>query len=385
MTRRKQMIRRLVQTGFLALTVIAVFVVGGNAERWCPFGGVEAIYTYATEGSMICSLGISNFYILAAVLVLTLLMRRVFCGYVCPLGTIAELAHAGKRAISRRTLTVPARLDVVLSLLKYGVLAAILFFTFTNGELVFRGFDPCYALLSRHGEDITMWAYVISAAIIIASLWISLPFCRWLCPAGALFNLFSRFGFTRVRREPAKCIACGQCSKACPMVIPVDRVVEVKHARCLSCLDCLHACPQAANALTWGAAGKIWPQAAVLAALFVLLAAAVVADVACPLPSFVKVQGDKPAQTACAEWGIENLGCRGRANLLLYYLQRDDDYALKGYLKLEAWPGPGHARTMITYDPAAIDRQAIEDAMTEPYFDAVAQIWRQSPFKLQRR
>ena len=74
--------RRVVQFAFLALTVVGVFVVRGNAELWCPFGGIEAAYTYVKEGSVICSLGVSNFYILGALLLLTLVARRAFCSYV---------------------------------------------------------------------------------------------------------------------------------------------------------------------------------------------------------------------------------------------------------------------------------------------------------------
>ena len=58
------------------------------------------------------------------------------------------------------------RLGSALSVLKYGVLAIVLVLTYRAGELIFRGFDPCYALLSRHGEDITFWAYVASGAIV---------------------------------------------------------------------------------------------------------------------------------------------------------------------------------------------------------------------------
>ena len=53
-------LRTLVQAGFVALTVWAVFFVGANAERWCPFGGVEAIWTYASEGNLVCSLGVGQ-------------------------------------------------------------------------------------------------------------------------------------------------------------------------------------------------------------------------------------------------------------------------------------------------------------------------------------
>ncbi len=52
--------RRLTQFAFLALTIIAVFIVKGHAERWCPLGGVEALYSYLTVGNMTCSLGVST-------------------------------------------------------------------------------------------------------------------------------------------------------------------------------------------------------------------------------------------------------------------------------------------------------------------------------------
>ena len=66
--------RRIVQVAFLALTLAGVFVFGGHAERWCPLGGIEALYGYTTAGNLICSLGVSNFYILGGVLVMTLLL-----------------------------------------------------------------------------------------------------------------------------------------------------------------------------------------------------------------------------------------------------------------------------------------------------------------------
>jgi polyferredoxin len=174
--------RRIVQGAVLAFILLGVFVWGGNCERWCPFGGVEALYTYAAEGNMLCSLGTSNFFILGGVLLATVLLRRAFCGYLCPIGTISEWTNGLARRLHLPTVSVPARVDRVLGLLKYVVLALILVLTYRAGELIFRGFDPCYALLSRHGEDITVWAYVVAGAILVASVFAMLPFCRWLCP-----------------------------------------------------------------------------------------------------------------------------------------------------------------------------------------------------------
>ncbi|MCY2989045.1 MAG: 4Fe-4S binding protein, partial [Planctomycetota bacterium] len=86
MSQKLTLTRRVVQASFLGVVVLGTFVWRANCERWCPFGGVEAIATYATEGDMLCSLGTSNFFILGGVLLMTLLLRRVFCGYICPIG-----------------------------------------------------------------------------------------------------------------------------------------------------------------------------------------------------------------------------------------------------------------------------------------------------------
>jgi len=380
--------RRIVQAGFLALTLVGVFVVGANAERWCPFGGVEALFTYFHDGDLVCSLGISNFYMLGGVVLMTLLVRRAFCGYVCPIGAISEGIHAVGRRLRLPALRVPASVDRGLALLKYAVLGLVLYATWRTGELMFRGYDPCYALISRHGEDIRIWAYVISGAIVLASLILIVPFCRWFCPLAAVLNPLSRFGVARVRRDAAACRDCGACARACPVAVPVDRVGEVTAARCLSCLSCIEACPaRSRGALAWGAParwGQRWPQAALVLVVLACIGGAVAAAYAFPLPSFVKTRNvPPPAQTAAVDLRIENLACRGRANLLFYFLERDDMYQVPGYLKFEAWPGPGFAAARVTYDPARTDEESIKRAITEDYFEIKDDHWRPSEFRIE--
>jgi ferredoxin len=361
--------------------------VGENCERWCPFGGVEAIYTYATEGNMVCSLSASNFFILGGVLAMTLLLKRAFCGYVCPIGTISEWLHGVGRRLRIPLVRVPPELDRVLALGKYAVLVLILWLTWRTGELVFRGFDPCYALISRHGTDITFWAYVVSGVIVAASLLMMLPFCRWLCPLAAVLAPFSRFGLARVQRDPSVCRDCGLCAKSCPVLIPVDEVEQVTAARCVSCLNCVDACPaRREEAIAWGPPpwlGGRWSQAALVAILLACSTGAVAASYAFPVPSFVKTRGLRPAQAARVELRIHDVACRGRANLLVYFLERDDMFEVPGYLKVEAWPDPALADVHITYDPSQTSDEAIKQAITEPYYDVIGDRWRMSPFQIE--
>ncbi len=378
--------RRWAQAVALGLTVVGVFVVRGNAERWCPFGGVETAYAYIVEGNTLCSVGVANFFVLGAVLLSLLLLRRAFCSHACPVGTISEWVGAGARRLGLKERKVPRAVDAVLSRAKYGVLVGVLLVTWQVGELWFRGACPAYALLGRHGADITAWAYVTSGAILVGSLFVSLPFCRWLCPLAAVMNPLSRLGRARVQRDPGSCVGCGRCTRACPMGIPVDEVAAVTHARCTLCLACVGTCPtRGGRSLSLGVAGapgRRLSARAVAGTLAVVLGAGVVAAFAFPLPSFRWRRGDLPAAEASLRLDVGDLSCRGRANLFVYFLDRDDDLAVAGPLRLEAWPAPGTGEARIAYDPAVTDVDAIRAALSEPVMDPVAGIFRMSPFRI---
>ena len=102
-----------------------------------------------------------------------------------------------------------------------------------------------------------------------------------------------------------------------------------------------------------------------------------------PVPSFVKRRGDPSAETAVMELKIEDLTCRGRANLFFYFLDRDDIDAVPGFLRVAAWPGIGWARVQITYDPTRTDEMAIKVALTSPLFEPENNYVRSSPFQIE--
>lgn len=388
--------RRLFQISFLLLTLLSVFVLKSNAERWCPFGGVEALYSYIREGSMICSLGVSSFYALAGLLLSVLLLRRAFCGYVCPIGAISELLRAGAAKLRLPGLRVTGKWDRGLALLKYAVLGLILWGTWTTSELVFRAYDPCYALIGRHGADITFWAYVVSGSIVVASIFILLPFCRWFCPLAAVMSPLSRFSFSRIKRNEETCTGCAKCTRVCPAAITVHKMDEVTAARCLTCTECIDVCPENEGddgALSWGPPSVVarqWPRGVVVAILLLLITGVGVAAYLAPMPAFVASRGQLPDTTAVLHLRLHELTCRGRANLLVSLLDRDDMFGISGATpgsaasyKLEAWPDPGIAEVRITYDPRYVDEGALKQAILQPYYDLEKDLWFKSPFRVE--
>ena len=177
------------------------------------------------------------------------------------------------------------------------------------------------------------------------------------------------------------------------MAIPVHETMEVKAARCTSCMSCIDSCPmQKEGALAWeiGAGKKRalrlsigGSKIALVTILLLSLSAAVAASYLIPLPSFFWSRGNTPKATETVSLKIKNLSCRGRASLLIYYLERDDDLEIPGYLKVEAWPGPGFAPLRITFDPAQTGRALLKMAITEPYYDSHINTWRSPPFRIE--
>jgi hypothetical protein len=93
----------------------------------CPFGGVETLYTFATSGLLVRKIHDSALVLAGIVLLLSILFGPVFCGWVCPLGTVQEwVGKIGKKLFRRRyNHFVPARLDNLLRYARYGILATV--------------------------------------------------------------------------------------------------------------------------------------------------------------------------------------------------------------------------------------------------------------------
>ena len=230
----------------LLLVLYLSFGFGNRSfEAFCPFGGMESLWGLITNNEFSCALGPLNLSMLAAVLVLTILAKKAFCGWICPIGFMGELTgKLGGKLFPRRGEIDP-KWNFYFKLLRYPILVISLYFTYKSGELILRGYDPFYIIFSGFGHGtLGLVTFIVLAATIIGSLLIPMFFCRYLCPLGATLDPFSRIGFIKVARMDENCNQCGMCKEVCPHAIAPHEYDLVRNRDCTNCLECVDACPE---------------------------------------------------------------------------------------------------------------------------------------------
>lgn len=216
-----------------------------GAEAFLPIGAVVSLFHLLRTGEY-DPMHPAALAILLGAIVASLLLRKSFCSWICPVGALSEwLGRLGQWCWGR-SFRPPRRLGRALLGLKYLFLGFFLLGILRVGDYYYYEFD-------RYG-DVAMYGYwfwgrvgpaMVAFATVMAvwSLLQQSPWCRYLCPYGALLGLFSRFSPARITRDAGGCIGCGKCAMRCPAAIPVDRLLTVQNAECTGCLSCTAACP----------------------------------------------------------------------------------------------------------------------------------------------
>lgn len=235
-----------------------------------PFGGVETLLKYLAGGELIKKIMPANIVLLAAIVVLGIVLSRFFCGWICAFGALqGAFGWLGKKLFKRR-FTVPPKVDRVLRWLKYPILVAIVYFTWTTGTLVIRPYDPLAAYGHLSAGLAAVWAeFAVGFVLLVLTLGLSMfyerAFCKYVCPMGAVNAILGRIPLFRIKRESKTCISCSKCDHVCPMNIEVSTADKVTSPECIGCLECVTACPTKKKTLVPTIAGKpvkLWQVAA---------------------------------------------------------------------------------------------------------------------------
>ena len=249
-------------TGFAEGTIYQgptknVCVPGLNCYS-CP-GAVGACPLGAFQNALSASAVRFPYYMLGTLLLFGSLFGRVICGFLCPVGLVQELLH------KIPTPKIPkSRFTRALSLLKYVILAVFVIaipLHYAAREIPLPGFckficpagigEGAIGLLShpRNSNLFNMLSILFTRKFVILILFIGFsvfmfrPFCRFICPLGAIYSLFNRISFFGVRVDLSKCTHCSRCIRECGM-----DVKEVGDRECIQCASCMNVC--AANAIS---------------------------------------------------------------------------------------------------------------------------------------
>jgi len=212
---KKRSFRRLL---LLLSLIILGFYLGGFL---CPFASVQnAILNYQTA-----------FLLLFLIpTILSLILGRVFCGYICAFGAVQELLH-----LPRYRVTISGRFLKLLQKIKYMLLIYLVFRAVGTNSVVLAGYTPFNALFSFDGRPV---AFALTVLTAILSIFVYRPFCRFFCPLGAWLGLCATL--SRYNILPHSCTQCNKCSAACPCGAVSGGQIDKKE--CLVCGRCADSC-----------------------------------------------------------------------------------------------------------------------------------------------
>lgn len=221
-----------------------------GAAGTCPIGAMQAV------------IGNWNFkfafYTAGFLVFVGALMGRFVCGWLCPFGLIQDLLY--KIPFPRKLRTFKG--DRLLRKLKYVVL---LFFVILlpmflvdvlgQGAPYFcklicpvgtlEGGIPL-VLLNKSMHGALGWLYAWKNVLLLFTVFLSIliyrPFCKYICPLGAVYSVFNPISVFRYRIDREKCVGCGACAKVCKM--QVNPAENPNHPECIRCGQCKKACPK---------------------------------------------------------------------------------------------------------------------------------------------
>lgn len=226
----------------------------------CPIGAFQAV---VGSSKFKISYYITGFFILMGVL-----LGRFICGFLCPFGWFQDLLHKipGKKFSTAKLK--PLRYIKYIILVVFVILLPALvtnslgmgdpfFCKYICPQGVLEGALPLSitnaGIRSALGKLFT-FKFSILTIVIILSILFYRPFCKWICPLGAIYSLFNKVSFLKINVDNNKCVGCQKCSRVCKMDVNV--VESPNHPECIRCGECIKACPTDALCYKYGFSNK---------------------------------------------------------------------------------------------------------------------------------
>jgi polyferredoxin len=233
-----------------------------------PVGHFTSFFAWVRGGGWDTLLPAGLVIIIGAIVV-SLLFKRGFCGWICPLGTVWELAELAGRRVFGATFRLPRWLDRTGRTIRY-VLAAVIFAALMlvplDQAVAFRQLPYMWTADLKILAGFSSPAFIVAGiAAFILSMMFSPVWCRYLCPLGGWYSTLGLASPCAVHRDDEKCISCHKCTKVCHALVDVEQAeLRVWAPECDGCMDCVRVCP-APGALEARVIGRwripywVWP------------------------------------------------------------------------------------------------------------------------------
>ncbi len=219
-----------------------------GVEGWLPIAGLMNLKFWWATGHVPATHPAALF-LFVTFLAIAFLLRKAFCSWLCPVGTLSEYLWRAGRWILGRNFHLRRWLDLPLRSLKYLLLG---FFGWAvanmSADAIEQFMRSPYGVIAdvrmlNFFRDLGETAAIVLGILVLMSVLVQSFWCRYLCPYGALLGMASLLSPLRIRRSAGACIDCAKCAKVCPSSLPVDKLVTIKSAECTGCLECVAVCP----------------------------------------------------------------------------------------------------------------------------------------------
>lgn len=188
------------------VSVVSVLYFGFFREGCvCSVGSIQNVVLALVDGTYSMPWNVLLFFLLPVVF--ALIFGRVFCSGVCPIGALQELVNVRNGKMNKAV-------EAVLGLLPWLYLILTILFAATRSQFLICRFDPFIGIFRLGGD---MGLLVFGIVLLVISVFTGRPFCRFLCPYGALLSLFSAVSVRKIEITQKKCINCELCHNACPV------------------------------------------------------------------------------------------------------------------------------------------------------------------------
>ena len=220
-----------------------------SIEGFLPIGALMSLKLWVSEG-IFDSIHPAALVIFVAALLLAVVMKKGFCGWICPVGAVSDAVwKLGKRLFGKNFI-IPRYADYCLRSVKYILMVFFIYVVVLKmpSLAILRFIEGDYYKIA----DVKMLFFftkmteataVSLLVLFVLSLLYKNFWCRYLCPYGALLGLVSFFSPLKITRNEQACIHCGRCTKNCSSQLPVEQLDRVRSPECTGCLNCVSHCP----------------------------------------------------------------------------------------------------------------------------------------------